>query len=181
MNSGKTKKQITYHFWLCRIYCLAALCSPPHNCRHRIHMYLCRTGCMYHKQHIHLDLKGKLASFLRRFMVGYFFPPEEYFFSPQTLEIGYFFFFLRKSQLQHIFSQPQNLNIKFIIILRVMDKIKLKIKSFTLKENLFAFLMARLKVLGYLCKGITCTLMYICSRVLVFINLFFFFSILTKN
>lgn len=106
-------------------------------------------------------------------MVGYFFPPEEYIFFSPNFGNRLFFFFLRKSQLQHIFSQPQNLNIKFIIILRVMDKIKLKIKSFTLKENLFAFLMARLKVLGYLCKGITCTLMNICSRVLVLINLFF--------
>ena len=103
----------------------------------------------------------------------FFSPWRIYFFSPNFGNRLFFFFFLRKSQLQHIFSQPQNLNIKFIIILRVMDKIKLKIKSFTLKENLFAFLMARLKVLGYLCKGITCTLMNICSRVLVLINLFF--------
>lgn len=28
---------------------------------------------MYHKQHIHLDLKGKLTSFLSRFIVGHFF------------------------------------------------------------------------------------------------------------
>ena len=136
-------------------------------------MYLRRTGCMYHKQHIHLDLKGKLASFLRRYIVGYFIPPEEYIYIFSPNFGNRLFFFLRKSQLQHIFSKPQNLNIKFIIILRVTDKIKLKIKSFTLKENVFAFLMARLKVLGYLCKGITCTLMNICSRVLLFINLVF--------
>lgn len=168
----KDKKQITYHFWLCRIYCLAALCSLPHNCKHRIHTYLCRIGCMYHKQHIHLDLKGKLASFLRRFIVGYFFPPEEYIFSP-NFGNRLFFFFLKKEPTPTYLFKPQNLNVKFIIILRVTDKIKLKIKSFILKENLFAFLMARLKVLGYLCKGITCTLMNICSIVLVFINLAF--------
>ena len=101
----KDKKQITYHFWLCRIYCLAALCSLPHNCKHRIHTYLCRIGCMYHKQHIHLDLKGKLASFLRRFIVGYFFPPEEYIFFPNFGNRLFFFFFF--------FNERANSNISF--------------------------------------------------------------------
>ena len=104
--------------------------------------------------------------------MGTFFPLKNIFF-PQTLEIGFFFFFLKKEPTPTYLFKPQNLNVKFIIILRVTDKIKLKIKSFILKENLFAFLMARLKVLGYLCKAITCTLMNICSIVLVFINLAF--------
>lgn len=67
-NRGSARTNtITYHFWPYKICCLTALCNLPHNRKHRIHMYSCRSGCKHHKCCIHLDLKEKLMSFLRKF------------------------------------------------------------------------------------------------------------------